>query len=228
VRSCFLIRAVFLFVTAVIFFQQPSIAQPKDTPANVRFKALDCMFGAIRTVNDRNQQLQGLQKELDAMQPLAPQSMDSVHFAQNLAQVGKYLRYLETVRQQLGQHLHVVTDSIRLLEKMMNRDDEKKSLEDFLIAYREESLGFKNYTQWLSLMITDIRKALTFLKTVPMTRTGNDVTFNTDKSANDKYLDYESKISAGQFQVDNAIDKTIKLSEKENTAIQAAAKLLNR
>lgn len=223
-----LLGAIFFFVAAVHFLPQPGIAQPKDTPANVRFKALDCMFGAIRSVNDRNQRLQGLQKELDAMQPLAPQSMDSVHFAHNLVQVGKYLRFLESLRQQLGQHLHVVSDSIRLLEKMMSRDDEKKSLEDFLIAYREESLGFKNYTQWLSLMITDIRKALTFLKTVPMTRTGNDVTFNTDKSANEKYLDYESKISAGQYQVDNAIDKTVKLSEKENTAIQAAAKLLNR
>jgi hypothetical protein len=212
----------------IILSQQPLLAQTKETPDSVRFKALGCMFRAIKSVNDRNVRLQGLQKELDAMQPLAPQNMDSTHFALNLIQVGKYLRFLQSHREELAKNLHAVTDSIRLLEKLMNSEEEKKALEEFLIAYREESSAFTGYSQRLSLMVTDIRSALTFLQTVPMTRKGNDVTFNTDKSANEKYLDYESKISVEQSQVDVAIDKTVKLSEKENKAIQLVTDILNK
>ena len=53
-------------------------------------------------------------------------------------------------------------------------------------------------------------------------------TFNTDKSANEKYLDFESKISAERMKVDGAIERSIKLTEKENKIIQETLSLFNR
>ncbi|MDP4236611.1 MAG: hypothetical protein Q8919_09210, partial [Bacteroidota bacterium] len=99
---------------------------------------------------------------------------------------------------------------------------------NFLNAYREESSAFIGYSQRLSLMLTDIRAALVFLQTVPMERKGNDITFDTDKSANEKYLDFESRISVDQAQVDKAIDRSIKMTEKENKVIQETLGLLNK
>lgn len=205
-----------------------TIAQPKDTPDSVRFKALGCLYRAIQSLNDRNVRFKSLQVELEDMHPLEPQSMDSLHFAQNLIKVSKYLLFLESHRTQITRNTRFFSDSIQKFEALMAREEEKKSLAKFLTAYKEESTAFIGYSQRLSLMLTDIRNALFFLQTVPMERKGNDITFNTDRSANEKYLDFESKITAEQMQVDRAIEKMIKLTEKENVAIQASITLLNK
>ncbi|MDP4221520.1 MAG: hypothetical protein Q8896_13875, partial [Bacteroidota bacterium] len=146
----------------------------------------------------------------------------------NLIQVAKYLRFLESHRQQLSKNIRLLADTIHLLAAQMNKEEEKKALMNFLNAYREESSAFIGYSQRLSLMLTDIRAALVFLQTVPMERKGNDITFDTDKSANEKYLDFESRISVDQAQVDKAIDRSIKMTEKENKVIQETLGLLNK
>ncbi|MEI8134502.1 MAG: hypothetical protein WCH46_05405 [bacterium] len=224
-KNILLLPALALCIT---LHQSVAIAQTPETPDSVKTLTLGCLFRSIAAVNKRNVKLQGLQKELEAMQPLAPQNLDSDIIASNLTQVAKYLRFLESHRQQLSMNLRIFADSVRILRSMVNQEDEKQALDHFLTAYKAESAAFTGYSQRLSLLITDIRSALTFMKTVPMTRKGNDVTFNTDKSANDKYMDFQSKLSAGQFQVDDAIARTIKLSEKENAIIQEATTVFNR
>ncbi len=169
-----------------------------------------------------------MQEELEDMRPLEPQSMDSVHFANNLIKVSKYLLFLESHRRQITHNTRVFSDSIERFKSLMGSEEERKSLTKFLDAYKEESSAFIGYSQRLSLLLTDIRTALFYLETVPMERKGNDITFNTDRSANEKYLDFESMITAGQMHVDNAIAKMIKLTEKENKAIQESITLLNK
>jgi len=217
-----------LVIAGMLISSQEIFAQPKDTPDSIRFAALGSLYRSIQSVNKRNMRLQGLQKEFEEMQPLAPQNLDSVHLEANLAQVRKYLLFLNNHRNELKKNLSVVNDSLKMFEAKMNKDEEKKAIEDFLEAYREESAAFTGYSQRLSLMLTQVRNALMFLQTVPMTINGNDVTFNTDKSANEKYMDYESTISNGQIEVDKAIERTVKLTEKENKAIQEAADALNK
>lgn len=223
----------FSICLAVLFFFSPllaisSSAQPKETPDSIRFKTLGCLYRAIQALNDRNVRFKALQEELEDMHPLEPQSMDSSHITSNIAKVRKYLLFLESHRSQLGKNVRVFSDSILILSALMNTDEEKGALVNFLKAYKEESAAFINYSQRLSLMLTDTRNALMFLLTVPMERKGNDVTFNTDKSANEKYLDFESKISADQMQVDQAIERSIKMTEKENKVIMEATTLLNK
>ncbi|MDP4237695.1 MAG: hypothetical protein Q8919_14725 [Bacteroidota bacterium] len=203
-------------------------AQTQETPDSVRFKTLGCLYRSIQALNDRNVRFKALQEELENMHPLEPQSMDSAHFAANLIQVAKYLSFLESHRQQLSKNIRLLADTIHLLAAQMNKEEEKKALMNFLNAYREESSAFIGYSQRLSLMLTDIRAALVFLQTVPMERKGNDITFDTDKSANEKYLDFESRISIDQAQVDKAIDRSIKMTEKENKVIQETLGLLNK
>ncbi len=209
-------------------FPPQVIAQSKDTPDSVRFNTLGCLYRAIQALNNRNVRFKAMQEELENMRPLEPQSMDSVHFANNLIKVSKYLLFLESHRKQITRNTKVLSDSIQKFEALMGSEEEKKSLNSFLVAYKEESAAFIGYSQRLSLLLTDIRTALFYLETVPMERKGNDITFNTDRSANEKYLDFENMITAGQMQVDNAIAKMIKLTEKENKAIQQSITLLNK
>jgi hypothetical protein len=218
----------FILVSLFFFIVKPVFAQTTETPDSVRFKALDCLYRSVQSLNNRNARFQAMQKELDDMHPLEPKSLDSVHIKENLVQCGKYLRFLDQHRQLLSKNLRLFADSIHIFKKQMNKEDERESLDKFLTAYQEEAAAFTGYSQRLSLMITDLRSALTFLQTVPMTRVGDNVTFNTDKSANEKYLDFEMKIAADQNAVDAAIGKTIKLSEKENKVIQEATAVLNR
>ncbi len=209
-----------LFGTAVF-------AQPKETPDSVRFKALGCLYRSIIALNHRNVRFKALQDELEDMHPLEPQSLDSVRIKTNIEQAGKYLKFLESHRSEINKNLRLFSDSVKGFETLMNKQEEKRSLENFLKAYKEESSAFILYSQYLSVMITDIRFALVFLQTVPMERNGNDVTFNTDKSANEKYLNFESKVSADRMKVDEAIEKSISLTEKENKIIQETTTLLN-
>jgi hypothetical protein len=202
--------------------------QHAETPDSIRFKALGCLYHGIQIVNERNARLQGLQHELEEMQPLAPQNMDTVHFKTNLSKAAKYLSFLESHRREMAKNLRIISDSIKFYKTLLNEEDQREALDKFLSAYKEEASGFSGYTQRLSKMITDIHSALTFLLTVPMTRNGNDVTFNTDPSANQKYLDYESKLTKDQYDIDGAIDRTVKMSEKENKVIIEATSLLNR
>ena len=203
-------------------------AQPASTPDSVRFKVLGVLYRAVGALNNRNVRFKAMQDELEDMHPIEPQSMDSAHLAANYIQVGKYLQFLETHRTQITKNAQLVSDSIRMLEAMLTGDEEKKALKNFLASYKEESGAFIRYSQYLSVMITDIRFAIAFLQTVPMERKGNEVTFNTDKSANEKYLDFESKISAERMKVDDAIEKSIKLTEKENKVIQETLSLFNK
>lgn len=209
-------------------FSSSVIAQQKETPDSVRVKALGCLYRAIQSLNNRNVRFKAMQEQLEDMHPLEPQSMDSSHFADNLIKVSKYLLFLESHRKQIARNTRNFSDSIQKFETLMGSEKEKNSLAQFLVAYMEEASAFIGYSQRLSLMLTDIRNALFFLQTVPMERKGNDITFNTDRSANEKYLDFESKISAGQMQVDQAIERMIKLTEKENKAIQESISLLNK
>jgi hypothetical protein len=212
----------------IVLFLLPGILRAKETPDSVRSQTLGCINRAIMEVNKRNGNLQGLQHELEAMQPLAPQNMDSVHFAGNLESAGKYLRFLVSHRKELTVGTRKFVDSLRAFQSLMQQEDEKQAIEKFLTAYKEEAAAFMGYSERLTLLVTEIRSALTYLKTVPMERKGDVVTFNTDKSANEKYLDYESKITNWQYQVDEAITKTVKLSEKENKVIQETMQVLNR
>ena len=213
---------------AIILFFTPTLSQAQETPDSTRFQTLGCIYHAITEVNQRNGRLQGLQRDLEAMQPLAPQNMDSVHFADNLGSVGKYLRFLVSHRKELTIGTRRFIDSLRRYQLVLVKKEEKEAVEKFITAYKEEAAAFMLYSERLSLMVTEIRSALQFLKTVPMERKGNDITFDTDRSANEKYLDYESKISNWQFQVDEAIQRTVKLSEKENKAIHEAMQVLNQ
>jgi hypothetical protein len=217
---------VLIPILAILFFSQSAFAQ--ETPDSIRFKTLGCIYNAIGEVNHRNVRLQALQHELEDMQPLAPQNMDSAHFAENLAKSTKYLLFLESHRRDLTSGTRKYVDSLRYYQTLMKQEDQKEAVEKFLTAYKEEAAAFMGYSQRLSLMVTDIRLAIVFLQTVPMSRKGNDITFNTDKSANEKYLDFQSKISSGQYAVDAAIEKTVKLSEKENKAIHEAMQVLNQ
>jgi len=229
----FFSKYLFLMVlsTALLFcslFPSAVSAQPNETPDSIRFKALGCLYRAIQALNDRNVRFKALQEELENMHPLEPQSMDSAHFKANLVQVSKYLLFLEQHRTQLSKNIRIFSDSVHQFVSLMNKDEEKQALEKFLNAYKEESSAFIGYSQRLSIMITEIRKALFFLQTVPMERKGNDVTFNTDKSANEKYLDFESKISSDQMKVDQAIERSITLTEKENKIIVETTSLFNK
>ena len=227
----FLSRLQHLCVIAgslLLLFSSSAFTQTSETPDSVRFKVLGCLYRSIGALNNRNVRFKALQDELEEMHPLEPQSMDSVHFAANYAQVTKYLVFLESHRSEIAKNVRLLSDTVRLLEKMITKEEEKKALVNFLSAYKEESAAFTLYSQYLSVMLTDIRFAIAFLQTVPMERKGNDVTFNTDKSANEKYLDFESKISAERMKVDEAIEKSIKLTEKENKIIQETLSLFNK
>jgi hypothetical protein len=223
--SIVVLSAAFLFCS---LFSSVVSAQEKETPDTVRYKALGCLYRAIQALNDRNVRFKSLQEELENMHPLEPQNMDSAHFKTNIAQSAKYLLFLEQHRTQLNKNIRVFSDSVHLLILQMNKDEEKKALEKFLSAYKQESAAFIGYSQRLSLMITDIKKALLFLQTVPMIHKGNDVVFNTDKSANEKYLDFESTISNEQMKVDQAIERSITLTEKENKIIVETTSLFNK
>jgi hypothetical protein len=203
-------------------------AQTNETPDSVRFKVLGCLYRSIGALNSRNVRFKALQDELEDMHPIEPQSMDSAHFVTNRAQVTKYLAFLETHRSQLSKNMRLLSDTIHLLEQTVTKEEERKALADFFAAYKDETAAFILYSQYLSVMLTDIRHAIEFLQTVPMERKGNDIAFNTDRSANDKYMDYESKISAERMKVDEAIDRSIKLTDKENKIIQETLSLFNR
>jgi hypothetical protein len=212
----------------IISFSSAAIAQQQETPDSVRYKTLGCLYRAIQSLNDRNVRFKALQEELEEMHPLQPENMDSLHFAENLIKVSKYLIFLESHRNQITRNTRIFSDSIQKFQTLVSSGEEKKSLADFLAAYKEESSAFIGYSQRLSLMLTDIRAALFFLQTVPIIHKGKDVEFNTDKSANEKYMDFEGKISAGQMQIDKAIDRMIKLTEKENKAIQGSVNLFSK
>jgi hypothetical protein len=221
---------VILLLCGIVFFFEtaPSAAQPKETPDSVRFGALRCLYRSILTVNKRNMRLQGMQKEFEDMQPLAPQNLDSAHLAENLAKVRKDLLILNDQRHELTKNLRVYADTLRNFEALMVKEDEKKAVENFLSAYQLESAAFTGYSQRLSLMLTVVRQSLIFLQTVPMEHKGNDIVFATDTSATIKYLDFQGQISQDQMEVDKAIERSIKLTAKENVAIQEAADILNR
>ena len=147
----------------VLFFLSSSVfAQTSETPDSVRFKVLGCLYRAIGALNSRNVRFKALQDELEDMHPLEPQSMDSTHLAANHAQVTKYLIFLESHRKELTKNLRIFSDSIHLLEQMLSKEEEKKSLANFLSAYKEESAAFILYSQYLSVMLTDIRFAIVF------------------------------------------------------------------
>ena len=211
-----------------IVLSSSAVAQQTETPDSVRFKVLGCLYRSIGALNSRNVRFKALQDELEDMHPIEPQSMDSAHFVKNREQVTKYLAFLETHRSQLSKNIRLLSDTIRMLETTVTKEEEQKALANFLSAYKDESAAFILYSQYLSVMLTDIRHAIEFLQTVPMVRNGNDIAFNTDRSANDKYMDYESKISAERMKVDQAIDKSIKLTEKENAIIQETLRIFNR
>jgi hypothetical protein len=203
-------------------------SQPAETSDSVRFKVLGCLYRSIGALNNRNVRFKALQDELEDMHPIEPQSMDSLHLAANLEKITKYLLFLKTHRDDIKKNERVFTDSIQLLKKLVVKEEEKKSLSDFLAAYKEESAAFVLYSQYLSVMLTDIKKTVIFLQTVPMEHNGNTVTFNTDPSANQKYLDYEVKIQQERADVDQAIERSITLTEKENTIIQQTLGLFNK
>ncbi len=222
-----------LLVLCLIFLFSASLAtsvlaQQTETSDSVKFKTLGCLYRAIQALNSRNIRFKALQEELEEMHPLEPQGMDSVHFKANIEKCAKYLLFLASHRAEIQKNVRHFTDTAKILTEQMSKDEEKKSLTDFLAAYKEESSAFILYSQYLSVMITDIRMALVFLQTVPMTRTGNDISFNTDKSANEKYMDFESKVSADRSKVDQAIERSIKLTEQENKIIQATIALFNK
>ena len=221
------IAALFILLCCSILFSSAR-AQRSETSDSVRFKVLGCLYRSIEALNKRNVRFKSLQDELEAMHPLEPQSMDSVHFAANLNQVAKYLRFLNTHRTEITKGVRALSDTIRMLENLVAKDAEKKALENFLAAYKDESAAFIRYSQYLSVMLTDVRLAIVFLQGVPMERKGNEVTFNTDKSANEKYLDFESRIAAERMKVDDAIEHSIKLTEKENKVIQETLALFNK
>jgi len=203
-------------------------AQPKETPDSVKFKTLNCLYHSIQELNNRNIRFKALQEELENMNPLMPKSMDSVSLVNNLAKVDKYLRFLELHRYQIAKSNKISGDSIKLLSALVATEEEKRSLANFHHAYSEESEAFILYSQKLTAMLGDIRKAIVFLQTVPMEIKGETVTFNTDRSANDKFMDFQSKIAADQMEVDEAIDRSIKLTEKENKIIMETTTLLNK
>lgn len=221
-----IIIAIPLFVS--LFFLSPAFAQPKETPDSVKFKTLGCLYRSIQSLNARNIRFQALQKELENMNPLMPQSMDSASLIKNLTSVNKYLRFLESHRAFITKNNRVFSDSVKLLSALMVREEEKKSLTNFLHAYSEESEAFIWYSQKLSVMLNDIHTTLVFLQTVPMEIKDSVVTFNTDRSANEKFMEFQSKIAADQMEVDEAIDHSIKLTEKENKIIAETTALLSK
>jgi hypothetical protein len=227
-RSILFILVFCLMLLSFNIFSGQAIAQNTDTSDSVRFKTLGCLYRAITALNNRNVRFKALQDELEDMHPIEPQSMDSVHLKENLAKVAKYLLFLNDHRAQLKKGVLQLADTIKLLEKIISNDDGKKSLEKFIKSYEKESEAFIQYSMYLSVMLTDIRHAIEFLQTVPMEHKGNDVVFNTDKSANEKYLDFESKISMDRMKVDEAIDRSIKLTESENKIIQETLALFNK
>ena len=219
----------FAIASMLLFsFSSSILAQPKETPDSVKFKTLGCLYRSIQALNSRNIRFKALQEELEDMHPLEPQSMDSAHFSANLEQIGKYLRFLASHRAEIQKNVKLLADTVKLLTQEMSKEEEKKALTDFYTAYKEESSAFIVYSSYLTVMLTDIRMALAFLQTVPMTRNGNDITFNTDKSANEKYLEFETKVSADRSKIDQAIERSIKLTEKENTIIQSTITLFNK
>lgn len=210
------------------FFLSPAFAQTKETPDSVKFKTLGCLYRSIQSLNARNIRFQALQKELENMNPLMPQSMDSATLTKNLTSVNKYLSFLESHRAFLAKNNRIFSDSVKLLSALMAREEEKKSLTNFLHAYSEESEAFIRYSQKLTVMLNDIHTTLVFLQTVPMEIKDSVVTFNTDRSANEKFMDFQSKIAADQMEVDEAIDRSIKLTEKENKIITETTALLSK
>ena len=203
-------------------------AQVSETPDSVRFKTLGVLYRAIGALNTRNVRFKALQDDLEDMHPIEPQSMDSAHLATNLGKITKYLFFLNSHRSEITKGVRAFSDSIHMFEQMVNKEEEKKALENFLTAYKDESAAFIRYSQYLSVMLTDIKLTIVFLQTVPMTLNGKEVTFNTDPSANQKYIDFEMKIQEERAKVDEAIEKSIKLTEKENKIIQETLTLFNR
>lgn len=205
-----------------------AFAQPKETPDSVKFQTLSCLYHSIQQLNNRNIRFKALQDDLENMNPLMPKSMDSLSMANNLTKIDKYLRFLELHRYQITKSDKISADSIKLLSALVSTNEEKRSLANFLHAYTEESDAFILYSQKLTTMLGDIRKAILFLQTVPMEIKGEMVTFNTDRSANEKFMDFQSQIAADQMAVDEAIDRSIKLTEKENKIIMETTSLLNK
>ncbi|MEP7235301.1 MAG: hypothetical protein ABI778_08395 [Ignavibacteriota bacterium] len=202
--------------------------QPQETPDSVRFKTLGVLYRAISGLNTRNVRFKALQDELELMHPIEPQGMDSLHFAENLIQITKYLRFLETHRSDLTRSVRSLSDSIAIFTKLVTKAEEKKALADFLRSYKDESAQFIRYSQALSGMLVELKNTIVFLQTVPMTRNGMEITFNTDPSANQKYLDFQMKVQDERMKVDQEIDKSIALTEKENKVIQATLLLFNQ
>jgi hypothetical protein len=110
----------------------------------------------------------------------------------------------------------------------MSNEEEKKALTNFFKAYKEESTAFILYSNKLSKMLLNLRSALVFLQTVPMEHKDGQIIFATDKSANDKYMEMVSAVNDARSQVDAAIDKSIKTTEKANAIIQESTRVLGR
>ena len=227
-----LIRIAMLGFICSLYICIPNIrsgfAQPKETPDTVRFKAVGCLYRAIQALNDRNVRFKALQEELDAMHPFEPQNLDTAVIAENIAKLTKYLRFLDLHKAQLDRNIRKFSDSVNLFSVMMGSDEEKTALKNFVGAYKDESGFFIQYSNKLSTLLLDIRSGLVFLQTVPMERQGKDVAFKTDRSANEKFMDYQSQAALAKTQVDGAIEKSINFTVKANKIIQESTSVLTR
>jgi hypothetical protein len=215
-----------LVLFGIFLLASTAIAQTKEISDSVRFKTIGSLYRAIQALNNRNTKFKALQDELDAMHPLESQSMDSVHLSKNLLQLTKYAQFLESHRSQLNRNIQLLSDSVKYFSSLMKNEEEKKALDNFLKAYKEESAAFIFYSNKLSKLLLQIRSTLIFLQTVPMERKGDQIVFNTDKSANDKYMEMQTAVNEARGQVDAAIDNSIKTTEKANAIIQESTRVL--